>query len=52
LLPPAGADVLHRIEPFGFVIVIVLMVTGSLWALLDPFRFFFTDFFWAVAGLG
>jgi Zn-dependent protease len=52
LVPPEIADVLHRIEPFGFMIVVLLMVTGVLWALLGPFLFFFNDFFWSVAGFG
>jgi len=52
LVPPEIADVLQRIEPFGFMIVVLLMVTGVLWALLEPFLFFFNDFFWSVAGFG
>lgn len=52
LLPPQGAQLLHRIEPFGFMIVLMLMVTRVLWTLLEPFIFFFVDFFWAIAGLG
>lgn len=50
LLPRGGAAVLDRIEPFGFLIVIALMVTGVLWTILEPFMFFFIDFFWGVAG--
>ena len=52
LLPPQQAHLLHRIEPFGFMIVVLLMVSGVLWTLLDPFLFFFIDFFWSVAGFG
>jgi Zn-dependent protease len=52
LLPPEGARVLHRIEPFGFMIVIALMVTGILWRLIEPFMLFFIDFFWSLARLG
>ena len=52
LLPPGGAMLLHRIEPFGFLIVVVLMFTGILWRLLEPFIFFFNDFFWSLAGFG
>ncbi len=51
LLPANGAAVLDRIEPFGFLIVIALMLTGILWTILEPFMFFFTDFFWGLAGL-
>ena len=50
LLPPSGAMWLHRIEPFGLIIVLVLMFTGILWGLLEPFLFFFNDFFWSIAG--
>jgi len=52
VLPPEAANVLHRIEPFGFLIVVVLMFTGVLWTLLEPLMFFFNDFFWSVAGFG
>ncbi|MFP6828905.1 MAG: site-2 protease family protein, partial [Gammaproteobacteria bacterium] len=41
LLPPQQAHLLHRIEPFGFMIVVLLMVSGVLWTLLEPFLFFF-----------
>ncbi|MDH3508168.1 MAG: site-2 protease family protein [Gammaproteobacteria bacterium] len=52
LLPPDMATLLHRVEPFGFLIVVVLMFTGVLWTLLEPFLFFFNDFFWGLAGFG
>lgn len=52
MLPPRASRVLDGIEPFGFVIVVVLMFTGVLWTILNPLRFYFTDFFWAVAGFG
>jgi len=52
LLPPKAADVLHRIEPFGFLIVVVLMFSGILWSVLEPFIYFFNDIFWSLAGLG
>ena len=52
LLPPDAAIWLQRIEPFGFLIVVVLMFTGILWSLLEPFLFFFNDFFWSLAGFG
>jgi Zn-dependent protease len=52
LLPPQQAHLLHRIEPFGFMLVVLLMVSGVLWTLLEPFLFFFIDFFWSVAGFG
>jgi Zn-dependent protease len=53
LLPRAGSDVLDRIEPFGIIIVLVLMLpqVGVLWRVIEPFVRFFTDFFFAAAGL-
>ena len=55
LLPRSGANLLERIEPFGFMIVILSMIlpTGQplLWTLLDPFRRFFLDFYFSIAGL-
>jgi Zn-dependent protease len=50
LLPPRAALALHRLEPFGFIIVLALMWVGVLWAILDPIRLPLTDFFWSVAG--
>jgi Zn-dependent protease len=52
LLPPHGARVVSQVEPYGFMIVILLMVTGVLWTVLQPFMFFFIDLFWSLAGLG
>lgn len=52
LLPPPGALFLHRLEPFGLLIIIGLMVSGLLWPLIEPFLLFFVDFFWALAGFG
>jgi Zn-dependent protease len=36
LLPDRLAWQLSRIEPYGMLIVIVLLATGSLWVVLDP----------------
>jgi len=36
LLPPAGARVLYRIEPYGLFIVAALLATGLLNAILGP----------------
>lgn len=36
LLPPSLGAQLARIEPFGFLILILLLVTGVLWAILGP----------------
>lgn len=53
LLPRAGSDVLDRIEPFGIIIVLVLMLPplGVLWRFIEPFIRFFLDFFLGAAGL-
>lgn len=37
LLPPRQAMQLERIAPYTFPILIVLMVTGVLWRILEPF---------------
>jgi Zn-dependent protease len=53
LLPKAGSDFLARIEPFGFIIVLLLVFGfgGPLWTILEPFVRFFLDFFYSAAGL-
>ncbi len=53
LLPRAASDVLDRMEPFGIIIVLVLMLpqVGVLWRVIEPFVAFFLDFFLAAAGL-
>jgi Zn-dependent protease len=53
LLPKAGSDFLARIEPFGFIIVLVLVFGPGqiLWNILEPFLRFFLDFFYSAAGL-
>lgn len=40
LLPNRLAYQYSRIEPYGILILIVLMLTGMLWFLLEPFLFF------------
>jgi Zn-dependent protease len=52
LLPPRGSDVLDRIEPFGFMIVLLLMLgpVPVLWYVMEPFIRFFLDFFFSAAG--
>ncbi len=49
LLPPKASDVVDRIEPFGFVIVIGLLVTGVLWSILAPFLNYFQSIFLTIA---
>lgn len=47
LLPPRGAQVIHRIEPFGLIIVLLLMLPpiAILWTVMEPIMRFFMDFF-------
>ena len=49
LLPPKGSAVVDRIEPFGFIIVILLMLPpiAILWTVMEPFMRFFLDFFYS-----
>jgi Zn-dependent protease len=51
LLPPQGAAFLARIEPFGFVIVLVLVYAGILGAYMSRPISYLLDFFHAMAGL-
>lgn len=52
LLPAKGSDFLDRIEPFGFIIVLLLLVgpVPILRNVMEPFLAFFTDFFYSAAG--
>lgn len=52
LLPPRSSAVMDRIEPYGLVIVVVLLITGVLWRIMEPFIFFFIDIFAPLAGFG
>ena len=40
LIPDAGRELLVRIEPYGMVILMVLMVGGGLWFIAKPFLMF------------
>jgi Zn-dependent protease len=53
LLPKGGSDFLARIEPFGFIIVLLLVLgpVPILWNVIEPFIRFFLDFFYSAAGL-
>jgi Zn-dependent protease len=51
LLPPHGATILGRIEPFGFIIILVLLYTQVLIPFLIPPLLFFQDLFESLAGL-
>ena len=48
LLPPGGARMLDRIEPFGILIVLLLAFT-VLFEFIEPFMLFFSDFFISIA---
>jgi len=49
LLPPRGAEFIHRLEPFGLIIVLLLMLPplAILWTVLEPGMRFFMDFFYS-----
>jgi Zn-dependent protease len=51
LLPRGSSNALERIEPFGLIIVVVLMISGVLWAIMNPLRYFFLKFYFNIAGL-
>ncbi len=52
LLPPHLARSLARIEPFGVMIVLLLLVTGILWPLMAPVLGALNNFFLSLAGVG
>ena len=51
LLPPRASASFDRIEPFGFVIVIALLVSGMLWQILGPIIIALMGLFEKLAGL-
>jgi len=51
LLPPRKAMVFDRIEPYGFMILIALMMTGILWRVVGPIVDPIVDMFLALAGM-
>ncbi|WP_308388468.1 site-2 protease family protein [Acidithiobacillus sp. AMEEHan] len=51
LLPRDASNALSRIEPYGFIILIVLLFTGILWAVLGPAFEWFQGFFFRLGGL-
>lgn len=51
LLPGPWAWQLSRLEPYGFFIIIALLMTGTLWFILDPIRQFVTHFIVTIVGL-
>ncbi len=50
LLPHRLAISYSRFEPYGFMLIIVLLATGALNVLMGPFVSYFLSFFSAVAG--
>ena len=50
--PRSLANVLDRIEPFGFFIVLALMISQVLWVIIGPPVVFLRDFFYQVIQLG
>ena len=52
LLPPAMARSFSRIEPFGVMVVLLLLVSGLLWPIMSPVLIWVNDFFVSFAGLG
>ncbi len=50
LLPERAASVLARIEPFGFVVIVLLLVTGFLGDLMRPLLRAATSLLYAIVG--
>jgi len=51
LLPPRQSDQVDRIEPYGILIVLVLLLTGVLWPILRPMISALQTLFLTLAGL-
>lgn len=51
LLPPKMAWQYNQIEPYGLIIVLVLLVTGILFSVMGPVVSFFANPLFALAGL-
>jgi len=51
LLPPRASMSFDRIEPFGFMIVIALIMTGVLWDIIGPVFGAILGFYLGLAGL-
>ena len=51
LLPPRASMSFDRIEPFGFMIVIALIMTGVLWKIIGPVFNTILGFYLGLAGL-
>lgn len=51
LLPPRAAMGFDRIEPFGFMIIIALLISGLLWQIVGPIVGAVIGFFLALVGI-
>ena len=51
LLPPRAAMSFDRIEPFGMIIIVGLLVSGLLWQIVGPVVGVVINFFLALSGL-
>ncbi len=52
LLPPHAAMTFSRIEPYGLVILLLLLFTGALWYIIGPVMALFNHALFSIAGLG
>jgi Zn-dependent protease len=51
LLPPRAAMSFDRIEPFGMMIIIALLVSGLLWQIVGPVVRVVLGFFLGIVGM-
>lgn len=52
LLPAGPARLLQQLEPYGLVIILVLLVTGILWQVISPVIFYVQQLIAGLTGLG
>jgi len=52
LLPPGPSRLLQQLEPYGLVIIIVLLATGLLWQVISPVIFYVNQLVAFLTGLG
>lgn len=52
ILPPRTALIVDRVEPYGIMILLLLMFTGVLWTFIGPVMDFFNQGLFSLAGLG
>ena len=51
LLPPSMSNALSKLEPYGLIIILVLLGTGLLWQGIGPFIYAITNFVSLITGL-